>query len=112
MIDPLDKNTIPLLPNPPLKRGRKSTGAAKTPAQRKREQRARDGWSAVNAAASKDYSGITTTGLLEQIAHAVANGAHERVSAIAKELVKRSRANAKNIEKLIETKAAKKIKVN
>ncbi|UUA75203.1 hypothetical protein [Cellvibrio sp. QJXJ] len=90
MIDPNDKQTLSLLPTPPKKRGKKPTGKGKTPAQRKADQRARDGWKMVNASASKSYAEVTLTGLLEQLAFAVSAKNPDLVKALSKELVRRA----------------------
>lgn len=94
MIDPNDVSTLPLLPHSQSerkKRGRKATGNAKSVAQRKAAQRARDGWELVNATAAGDYKKITLTGLLEQLAVSVKEKNIPIVEAISKELLRRAR---------------------
>lgn len=94
MIDPNDSSTLPLLPNAiPVakKRGIKPTGNAKSSAQRKAAQRARDGWKMVNAAIDGNYSNVTLTGLLEQLAVAVREKNIGISEAITKELLRRAR---------------------
>lgn len=93
MIDPNDDSTLPLLPlgQQDKRKSRKVTGGGKTAAQRKRDQRARDGWNLVNAAATKDYSTVTLTGLLEQLAAAVSSKNVGLVKIITKELLRRAR---------------------
>lgn len=93
MIDPNDDSTLPLLPlgQQDKRKTRKVARSGKTAAQRKRDQRARDGWILVNAAATKDYSKVTLTGLLEQLAVAVSNKNVELVKVITKELLRRAR---------------------
>ena len=82
-----DTQTIDAFPTP-KKRGRPSTGMAKSAAVRKREQRERD-WMRVwgNDA---DLSKATTTALLEQLAVAVQRGLAEAARNISNELVSRS----------------------
>lgn len=66
----------------PRRRGRPSTGEAMTPAQRKREQRARDR----AASRADDYGNCTTERLLRDLGHAVAHAMPFTVQAIATEL--------------------------
>lgn len=94
MIDPNDLSTLPLLPDASptaKKRGKKPTGNARSSAQRKAAQRARDGWKLVNAAIDGSYSNVTLTGLLEQLAIAVSDKNIGIAEAITKELLRRAR---------------------
>lgn len=92
-----DKKTIPLIPEPP-KRGRPLKGSAPlTAAQRKSAQRKRDQaavWSPADQG-GLDIKEVTLTGLLEQMAKAVALGHDFIVRDIGKELVRRSKLNSR-----------------
>lgn len=82
MKQPEDNKTLELLP----KRGRPSTGQAMTPAQRKREQRARDR----QASRTDDYANCTTERLLFDLGYAVTHGLTHNFVAISAELQRRA----------------------
>lgn len=89
MIDSKDVKTIDAFS--PRGRGRKPTGNALTPAQRKAAQRARDKASVNSATMDGDYSAIGTTALLEAFADAVVNQYEAIAKKLSKELLKRSK---------------------
>ncbi|MDD5272670.1 MAG: hypothetical protein PHU14_08130 [Methylovulum sp.] len=64
MKQPDDNRTLTLIPEP-KKRGRPATGNARTAAQRKADQRARDMTAAIE---EQDLSGVSNSGLLEMLA--------------------------------------------
>ena len=78
MIDSKDNLTLSLIDPPPRRRGRPSTGSAKTPAQRMRDMRARD--------LLADYPDMTNTGLLELLASSVSNSMLATFDAVVAEL--------------------------
>lgn len=86
MIDKTDTHTKDAFPS--KKRGRPFTGAAMTPAERKRAQRSRD---AKKIHGSDDYQTATLTGLLEKVSHLVTEKKTEQVKAITRELIRRSK---------------------
>ena len=90
MRDKKDTQTLEL-PAVPKKRGRPATGKALTAAQRKQRQRAKDWAVTANGIGTMDFKAMTTTGLLEQLASAVATQNHELAKSLAAELVKRSK---------------------
>lgn len=78
MIDSKDNLTLSLIDPPPRRRGRPSTGSAKTPAQRMREMRARD--------LRAEYSDMTNTGLVELLAWSVSKSMLSTFDAVSAEL--------------------------
>ena len=118
MIDKKDTKTLDL-PVLPKKRGRPSTGKALTAAQRKQRQRAKDWAITANGIGTMDFKEMTTTGLLEQLASAVATQNHELAKSLAAELVKRSKpgivkkvtVTEKSVKKPVKPGTAKKVTV-
>lgn len=86
-----DSNTVDAFPA--KKRGRPSTGTAKTAAQRMAEKRARDSL-AVNTARTKaDYRNLTTVQLLQAMASAVDLGVVKTVRLIGEVLAEKAQQN-------------------
>lgn len=76
MVDPKDTSTPDFIGGVPKRRGRPSTGKAKSGAERMRDMRRRD-------LKADSLSGMTRTGLLEMLAWSVSNdnlGTFDRVS--------------------------------
>ena len=87
MKDPTDTKTadLPL----PKKRGRPSTGAARTAAQRKQAQRERDRAAVLYP---DEANSVTVTGLVEAIGRYAGRGNADLVEVLARDLVARIRA--------------------
>ncbi|MBS0356643.1 MAG: hypothetical protein JSR83_22385 [Proteobacteria bacterium] len=84
MIDANDKATADLIGDAPKRRGRPSTGKAKSSAERMRELRRRNGW-----AIGDDFDGLTNTGLYELLASVHAKGQENLFERCVAELRKR-----------------------
>lgn len=84
MKDTTDTVTADLLPTP-KKRGRPATGNALSAAERKRRQRERDEARVWGSEAENDGKNVTVTGMIEQFAHAIAEG----YPAIARDLAEK-----------------------
>lgn len=119
MRDKKDTQTLEL-PVVPKKRGRPATGKALTAAQRKQRQRAKDWAVTANGIGTMDFKAMTTTGLLEQLASAVATQNHELAKSLAAELVKRSKPGTakkvtvtkkESVDKSVKPGTAKKVTV-
>lgn len=89
MKDPTDTQTTDMH-QLPKKRGRPSTGSARTAAERKRAQRKRD--AARFSQVPCDYTSVTVTGMLERIATAAKVGMPDALMMYAQELADRIRA--------------------
>lgn len=85
MKDAADNKTLDLLPVP-KKRGRPSTGKAKTAAERMRELRQRS-----RQQITARYHEMTLTALYDMLRHAVSNGAVSMCDGVCEELKSRSR---------------------
>jgi hypothetical protein len=89
--DTQDSKTVDAFPA--KKRGRPSTGTAKTAAERMAEKRARDSL-AVNTARTKaDYRNLTTVQLLQAMASAVDLGVVKTVRLIGEVLAENAQQN-------------------
>lgn len=93
MKDPTDSKTLDMHPVP-KRRGRPPTGTAKTPAQRKAEQRERDRMLLAGSEVIVEHDGshVTVTGMVEAIGRAAAAGNADLIEHLAAELAQRVRA--------------------
>lgn len=89
MKDPADTQTTEMHQPPKKKRGRPSTGSARTAAERKRAQRKRD--EARFRQVPSDHASVTVTGMLERIAACAALKMPDALLRYAHELADRIR---------------------
>ena len=88
MKDSKDFNTLDAFS--PKKRGRPSTGAALSSAERMRAKRERDNLVIVTARYQADYAVLSTQGLIQAMQHAITTKCQADARKIAAELVKRA----------------------
>ena len=93
MEDAANNKTLDTI-EPAKKRGRPTTGQAKSAAERKREQRKRDRHNISGAFGNKvDWSTITTTALCDELRNCTESGFPSLAAAIMKELAERVMEN-------------------
>jgi len=94
MAKQIEDNKTPDMLGEPKRRGRPATGQAMSAAERKRRQRDRHAFTAIEGETRKKApQDMSVTALIENLQHAVSKGWAIDARELADELVKRAKAN-------------------